>query len=424
MRVAFYIHGFSPKNGFDAASLLCSNPGLGGTEYVVILVAYSLQQRNNDIDVVIYSTEGNIIKGMNDVEQVEGISDAIARGNNENIDYLIFCHDSQLIQNGHLYVKSPYTKLIVWCHNFATWKELDYYADDAKIWKIVNVGREQRDLFIDHRSFSKSVYIYNCLGIEESRRHDISIHQENIVTYMGCVWPRKGFHWLADEWKKVLQAVPDAQLYVIGSGKLYGWDMKMGPLGIAEASYERRITYPLSENGILLPSVHFMGIMGDEKYDILAKTKVGVPNPTGNTETFCITAVEMQAMGAYVVMGKCPGALDTVINGRIINRKKSLAPAIISALKSRPGYDCETYQMIHNRFSVENVIRRWESLLLEGQLDDETVRNINYRWKWLKILIGKINRNHHRIPSIERILLIIERHMGGNRSMYQYVPKK
>jgi hypothetical protein len=63
--------------------------------------------------------------------------------------------------------------------------------------------------------------------------------------------------------------------------------------GIAEASFEE-IFMPdlLDENGSLLPSVNFHGISGAEKREILASAAVGVVNPSGQTETFCISGVE------------------------------------------------------------------------------------------------------------------------------------
>lgn len=59
----------------------------------------------------------------------------------------------------------------------------------------------------------------------------------------------------------------------------------------------------LDEKGNILQSVTFWGKLGNEKYEILKRTKVGIANP-GGYETFCISAVEMQLYGAKVVSCK------------------------------------------------------------------------------------------------------------------------
>ena len=68
----------------------------------------------------------------------------------------------------------------------------------------------------------------------------------------------------------------------------------------------------ITNDNQVLPSVHFLGVLGEEKNDLLLKCRVGVPNPSGNTETFGFTAIEMQSMGCNITTMKCSGYLDTV----------------------------------------------------------------------------------------------------------------
>ena len=63
----------------------------------------------------------------------------------------------------------------------------------------------------------------------------------NNVVYIGSIVPLKGVHLLTRVWKKVLSSVPDAQLFIIGSGKLYDSKAKLGPFGIAEIFYEKKL---------------------------------------------------------------------------------------------------------------------------------------------------------------------------------------
>ena len=50
-----------------------------------------------------------------------------------------------------------------------------------------------------------------------------------------------------------------------------------------------------------MKSVHFCGNMGIEKLEIYNRTTVGVVNPSARTETFGLSAVEMEACGIPVV---------------------------------------------------------------------------------------------------------------------------
>lgn len=423
MNIAFFLERFSPKHHFDAASLISGNPGIGGTEYMVLLIAYLLQERNNGIDVTVLSSGTDSIAGIRQTVHVENFSDAVRHCDDNEMDYMVFCHDPKLFMNGSLAIETQHTKLIPWCHVFMNWEEADLYSRLHSYWRIVNVGKEQNDLFIDHPIYSKSEYIFNCVNTDNDS-HCPGSEKEHIVTYMGSLWPFKGFHWLSEAWPEVVKEEPDAQLYVIGSGDLYGWGTNLGPFGIANPAYEAYILKPLLINGELMPSVHFMGRMGKEKEGILRKTKVGVPNPTGNTETFCLSAVEMQVSGARVVMGKCPGALDTVKNGRLIHKKKYLAKAIIKELKG--NYDTASYAIdyFQSNFEHDAIAGRWERLLLEGTLPKESHSNLSYRMKWMKIVKRYVSRFFpiiNKLPSIERILLAIERRFCPDKAKYLYV---
>ena len=127
----------------------------------------------------------------------------------------------------------------------------------------------------------------------------------------------------------MLVEVPDAQLHVVGSGKLYDRNSKLGVYGIAEESYENSFIKGITDRaGELLPSVHFHGVMGEEKKELIARTSVGVANPAGRTETLGISAIEFSSRGVPVVTIASGGFLDTVENektGLLYNDTKDLA---------------------------------------------------------------------------------------------------
>lgn len=423
MKVAFYLENRA-LGDVDCSNIILGNPGIGGTQYMILLVATLLNQRDNGIDIILYTeTDGRFPQGLNYL--VTGnFYDTVTVANKEDITYLVFRHNASLIKDGILKKIKTRVKLIVWDHVFVCYWELDYYAKDTNIFKIVNVGREMNDLYRDHPAFNKSCYIYNCIqtaNLEKSLSRYPFHKRDKIVTYIGSIVPYKGFHILAEAWPKVLEKEPTAQLYVIGSGKLYNKEERMGKYGIAEESYERVIMRYLSKDGVIMNNVHFMGILGKEKNDILLKTKVGVPNPSGITETFCISAVEMQLLGALVTTIKAPGYMDTVKNGHLFKRVDNLASSIINLLNTNETQYLQAKQYFDRNFSIDAVIPQWENLFMSGAVNGtHGISNPFYRLKWLKELLRQVSQIFPFVykinPTVERVYLFFERLINGRNT--------
>lgn len=424
IKVGFYLDN-DTISSVDCSHILDGNPGIGGTEYMVITVSLLLTIRANNIQVKLFAPQEGLFPKELDYTVVDSFQDAIKIAEQEQYDYFVFKHNVERIFDSSLENGISRLKLIVWCHVFTCYWELDYYAKNPAIHQIVHVGREQNDLYRDHKSYLKSTYIYNCVNLdgvkEQTESHPLS-KRRNIVTYIGSVVPFKGLHLLAMDWPKVLKQVPDAELYIIGSGKLYNSHSVMGKYGIAEEGYEKLLLKYLSCNGEILPSVHFMGIMGKEKENILLQTKVGVPNPSGITETFGLSAVEMQIMGANVTTIRCPGYLDTVLNGILYSHRKRLAESIIYLLNHNVDRFAEAMSFFEANFSHEAVATRWEQLLCNGSLPmDKKMSNPNYRCKYAKEGLRRLKRLFpflYALPPLERVLLFLEKRFYGYGKRY------
>lgn len=317
IKVAFFLNN-EQLEGLDWSNVIVGNPGAGGTEYEFVLEAY-LMSMESGFDVVLYVLKNSIFPESLHVKNVPSLKDAIIDANSSETDYLVIKENQKDLDFLNDIPKR--TGLILWAHNFLSKKAIDVYADNSVVKSIICVGREMLDLYRDEKAFKKMDYIYNgCVfgDFEQLSAQLVDVNfRSNIVTYIGSIIEAKSFHWLAKAWPNVLKAIPDAELYIIGSGNLYDKNAKLGKYGIASEQYERLfMPYLTDRSGQIIPSVHFMGKMGDEKNEIIKKTKVGVPNPSGASETFGITAVEMQSLGCHVVTMKCPGYLDTVMNTR------------------------------------------------------------------------------------------------------------
>jgi glycosyltransferase involved in cell wall biosynthesis len=84
-------------------------------------------------------------------------------------------------------------------------------------------------------------------------------------------------------------------------------------LGVTSPSYEQLILWYLhgapAQYGVV-----FHGKIGVEKYDIIGRAMVGLPNPMGFTECCPGSVVEMSGCGAAVVAQRRWGMCDTVLN--------------------------------------------------------------------------------------------------------------
>lgn len=405
MDVALYLENASYQ-GVDYSCVEFGNPGIGGTEYMIVLVATILAKRENGINIHLYIQKMACFHPSINVICVSNLDDAISDADFKKFDY--FVYDAKITNWNS---KSLFPQLntnisvIPWAHTFLLIVYVEKLINHPNVNRIICVGREQRDLLIDHPSCSKTDYIYNIVPIledyvekainypNEERRH--------VVTFVGSLSPHKCFHILAELWPSIIKQVPDAELHVIGSGTLYNHQSKMGSYNLAEENYEKQfMKYLTNHKGEILPSVFFHGNMGREKYDILLNTKVGVPNPTGKSETFCISAVEMQMMGCSVVSMIAPGYLDTFYNGKLVHNKNQLINTIVQQLLYNSPKDyLSTLKFIKVNFSIDEIIPQWESFFQNGYVKENTYknkyRNLSFRLKWLKLIVAKAKKLFH-----------------------------
>lgn len=373
MKIAFYLENKNLSN-IDCSNLENGNPGIGGTEYIIQATIYYLTKLAPQHHIVLGAQCIDNIPSIPYYRQTDSISKLIQE---EKPDYLIFKYEPYLYKEAAICAKENNTKLIPWAHNFIKRSELTELANNPLVSRIICVSREQLNMYRDHKAFLKSVYIYNGMPVKylKTLLPSIPLYKDRPyeVTYIGSIVPFKGFHILAEAWKDVIKVFPQAKLNVIGSGKLYDRTSKLGRYGIAEEEYEKQFMPALTDNeGKIIPSVHFWGVLGIEKNEILKRTRVGVPNPSGVSETFCITALEMQAMGALVTTINYGGLKDTVFHtGILYNNSKELAASIITLLQRKENHIQDFYKFMEEHFSFEHVTKDWIDFI--NHLNDSSV---------------------------------------------------
>lgn len=390
MKVALYLD----DNGFYNLDLRFpekGNNGVGGTQYCFLMLAYELV-KNTNIEVCIYHHNTNHLP--------VGTVDRIVRDWEEMLsiareqDIFVFKADDK---KARLDLMQKYNlNCVAWAHNYLLADRLKQLTSNSAIKRVVFVGKEHYDRYIDHDVINKSIYIFNMFPSKSFEARPLP--NEYSVTYTGSLVDGKGFHVLAKAWKMVLKKVPNAKLYVIGNGKLYNRNSKLGPLGVSDIEYEKKFVPHIMENGKLLDSVHFLGTLGSEKKDVYRKTKVGVMNPSGITETFGLSAVEMEACAIPVVTKAKNGLYDTVKNGEtgyLIKNEKQLAKRIIKLLlddELNRDLGMRAKDFVESSFDPQIIVKEWEELF-KDVIDGKSAKYLKpcshfcNNVKWLHIFV-------------------------------------
>lgn len=390
-RIAFYYTNskFADKN---CKKIREGNPGIGGTFYAMLQVLFGLQEKySTSFKFFLFAEKEQALPEDINVILTPDVYSLQVALKEKQIDCLIVNKISAdtLPQIFFDQIRTTNVDIIVWCHCFVTNKGLNVLAAEPMVKKIIAVSKTQMLTWYDHDIYKKATYIYNMCDFKNpSNVHFVP--KKNDVVYVGAINAIKGVHYLTQAWKSVLKKYPTSQLYIIGSGRLYNSNAVMGRFGIAEKFYEQKLLKPILKDGKINSSVHFLGIMGKEKWEVLNKCKVGVVN-AGSWETFGYTMVEMQMAGLMVASLKSPGLLDTMYpkNGILYDNPKKLAVSITKLLeKEQHDFDAG-FNYISNNFSRDVILRKWIELFEHKQeaVDFDVVGNFNY----LKI----VKINHH-----------------------------
>lgn len=399
MKIAFYLDR-PGLEGLDYSHFEIGNPGMGGSEYEFLLVSQLLHKRGK-IDCVLLSR--TMLPPSIHSVFVDDIGEAI--------DYCQKEHIGVFVINQGIYEKLPDNdirkslSLVLWAHNDMPEPRMKLICGDKTVKKVVFCGREFMELNYDNLIMQKSTYVYNIFPIQSKEWYAerMDNRENHNVVYMGAIHWGKGFHLLAKAWPEIIRSVPDAQLYVIGSGQLYDKNIPLGKFGIAEQDYEDLfMPYLVDKDGEIIPSVHFLGVLGEGKNEIMGKCKVGVPNPSGNTECLPITTIEMQLMGCSLTTIRHHAYLDTVYNKDFLYKKPyCLAEYVVKRLMGEPDDFSQVYRFISTRFDSGNSLARWENLLQHLEINEiEPYSGYAYHCKWMKKLLLGIKLKNPLLSSI------------------------
>lgn len=407
--------GFS---GVDIRDVINGNPGIGGSEYLFSLLALYLHEKSDEIDVTIlhYQTT-NLMSDIPD-KIIQNEKDLIDQSENLKCDILI--HQVNKTKQWYQHLETTSLKVMSWAHTYPVYEEVLCMEKCGNVRRVIFVGKEEYDAYIDTDLIKKSTYIYNMINTNIFIG-DRAVSKP-IVTYVGSLVPVKGFHLLAEIWQEIIKDIPNAELNVVGTGRVYDKNAKMGKYGVAQKEYEEQfMPFLTDKTGNVIPSVHFLGILGNNKNEVFRSTKVGVVNPSAKTETFCLSAIEMELCGIPVVSRKKWGLLDTVNNsktGFLFKNKKDFKKKIIRLLRDddlnlQMGENARKF--VRNTFDVETIIEYWINEIKKVYTDVEpkylkVAGNYFNDYKIIKILFRSIrfNLKIQKFPSFIKLKYTIQ----------------
>ena len=392
MKIAFYITNSNFKD-IDCCNIENGNPGIGGTYYAMLQLVYALSSIDNDTYYLLMDEDMKVPSNVNKIiiNKETSLCNVII---SKEIEYLVLnkIGPNTLPKTFFDSIRETKISVIVWVHCFISNKIMNQLSEEELVKKVVAVSRTFYYTWLDHSIFKKACYIYNMFDMTMPLKIKDFFKRGNNVVYVGAINYVKGVHCITQAWRKVIKTIPDANLYIIGSGKLYSSFIECGRFGIADKYYERRVLKPILDHGEIDKSVHFLGIMGDNKWEIMNDCKVGIVN-ANSWETFGYTMLEMQLAGMQVTGYKSPGLIDTMHSsaGLLYDNSDDLADVLVYLLNNNNFNNSHSIEFVEKTFSKNKIVTQWVDLFHNRTNQINTLKDLeNIDLKYLSLL--RINK--------------------------------
>ena len=366
-RVLFVILSL-PRPMISVRGLITGHEAMSGTHSTSLLVADSLAKRGWDVGMLTLDggrlTETSVVT-FNDFTQAHSWL-----GNNR----AVWCY------HGNAGIMEKFRKAnirpVVWSHIDLS-SEISGWLDQDWITGVVTVSDFCRLALLHHSKHRRIGRIYNPLNpfyADDKGTQRIELEYPRQAVFSGFVGESKGAHHMFQCWRHVRRALPDAQLVVAGSARLYRDDASIGPYGVASPEFEKLYIYPLvQEFGSLEQAgVRLVGLLSPlELRSLYQQSSLGVVNLNAHnaTETFSCSGVEMAACGLRVfsmASAALPETIGFTGNAVLVTQPAQLVPAFVDALsqpKDLKNIEAQQ-QQVRDRYRLSRILDYWEELLL------------------------------------------------------------
>lgn len=378
-KVVFFVWGKSVQNKIFKANSL--NPGVGGTEFVTIILAFALAKERKDYEVYLWSEV--TLKLVNPPKNLKQILIKEETFSNSKLfkseNTILICPNSSLQryifpQHQKFFNKSIKCKIINWLHHPF---DIPFDFKTLKVSAYVSVGVYQ--YFSNNFWYKPHWHIYNLFNIKSFNLSKYKFFKPNRslkLVFLGALISAKGFHHIAKAWLEIKKKFPNAHLDVIGSTQTYTGEEPKSKKIPTTTDYANKILKFIPAEDLLNKRVVFHGNMGEEKFKIIKNAHLAILNPTGRSEAFPASPIECLMCGTPVIASSDYGMSDIMCF--FPEAKLSGPDEIISKLTS----------VINNSQKYRNLQKR---SLFVAKLFSKNTPKILLRWQ---NLIDNLSKNN------------------------------
>jgi|GEM_PF-4675901 len=316
MKVVFY-HELPASEGVSLRDVLLGKvPSSGGLGRIYV----STQIAHFGVQVVVL----HHLASSEKIEQVEGVTAVRVGTADEVITFIKTLERSDVavlnffdgVAGLIAACASARCHKLLWagCNPPSDWCD---WLDGQQLDRIVCVSQAAARQYRFQRNFNRVDHIYSSLSTGQALP-DPENPVPGRVAFLGALREEKGFQHVLTAWPLVRKAFPEATLDVHGSIRLHFPRSEVGQTGVLTPQFERRYLDPIvTEAGGDWNRLGIRFTFPQAKPALLqqlAKTWVGVVNPNlrGSIETYCLSAVEMQACGCPCIGAGVGGLLETI----------------------------------------------------------------------------------------------------------------
>lgn len=388
MRIVFYCKEVAAANIDSYLDL-----GVSGTVSAMILVSHGLTMLGHEV-FVLNNSESGVFQGTRHIltrspSEVAGHLDEIGP-----VDVFI--------ANGwagdiFIDVGVDVPTKVHWVHNFINQVPIEKAIVGGKIDYVVCISLNQLGTWWRSRAFQRVTNIPNCVDTASLVESSGFGSRENKIMFIGATRESKGFHDGLRVFRQFHARNPEYKFYVAGGANLHGSATQLSSNGIFEQEYEDRCLkeFLYDVNGRLREEIVLLGrIPRKQVLQHLTTTKVALVNPswTSEPETYCVSAVEAQGMGAPVVSTFRGGLPEVVQDGKsgilVKSRDDQSMVAAIERITQNDQLAAEFSAVgrmhVMESFGVTRIANEWDAKLRQMTAGKAFKGNL---WKAIHIKI-------------------------------------
>jgi glycosyltransferase involved in cell wall biosynthesis len=376
-RIVFSISGKSVQNKIFKANGL--NPGVGGTEFVTIILAFALAKEREDYEVYLWSEVTlKLEKPPKNLKQILTKEVPFPNSKLFNSANTIFICSDGVLQRQKFSNKLIKCKIINWLHHpFLI--PFDYKT--LKFSAHVSVGVYQ--YFSNNLWYKPHLHIYNLLNIKLFNLLKYKFFKPNKsfrLVFLGALIPAKGFHHVAKAWLEIKKKFPNAHLDVIGSTQTYTGEEPESKKIPTTTAYANKILKFIPREDLLNKHVVFHGNLGEEKFKIIKNAHLAILNPTGKSEAFPASPIECLMCGTPVIASSDYGMSDIMcfFPEAKLSSPDEITSKLISIMNNPQIYrNLQKRSLLVAKLFSKNtpkILLRWQNLI-DNLIKNKTIRN-------------------------------------------------